>query len=173
MFICIISLSLYFYLSLSLYIYIYIYTHYDRSELASRCRWHLPRAGCSKRAPRAARDRTNGVFTEGPHFLNLCNSLFDQVPKCCRMLVCFTAFRQHLPVKIHRGGRRHFCDDPVCPDPVRRPAIRGQRGVQRWTGISLSLSLSIYIYIYIYVYIRIYVCTHVHIYIYIYICTYI
>ena len=34
------------------------------------------------------------------------------------MLQEFATFRLHFPVKVHYGELRHFCDDPVCADPV-------------------------------------------------------
>ena len=37
---------------------------------------------------------------------------------CCHMLLYVVTFCPHAPVKVHQGGSWHFCDDPVCPDPV-------------------------------------------------------
>ena len=39
---------------------------------------------------------------------------------CC-MLQYFVTFCPHCPVKVHKGESRHFCNDPVCPDPVWKP----------------------------------------------------
>ena len=69
-------------------------------------------------------------------------------------------FCPHFPVVIHQGELRHFCDNPVCPDPVWKLSTDGVRA-------------SIYIYIYICTYIHTYIqyiyVTYIYIYIYIYV----
>ena len=100
----------------------------------------------------------------------------------------------HVAMKIDWGKSRRFSDDPVCPDPVRKPpAVHHQRcpihvPARRPTlsfpaagQLSSSLIRSIrqtyilYIYIYIHTYIHIYIPMYIYIYIYIYVfmCIYI
>ena len=68
-------------------------------------------------------------------------------------------------MRVDQGEWRHFCDDPVCPDPAwklsRRSDCEGRP--------CPSVSIHIHIYIYIYIYTYTYTYTYVHIYIYIYI----
>ena len=112
---------------------------------------------------------TNGFFAEGlqiPYSLPYFVVRAHMLPHFAQMLPhCATACPR-FPVKVDYGGLRHFCDDPVCPEPVRKLSkqvfteyilVYIYIYIYTYIGISIYLSLSIYIYIY----------THIHIYIYI------
>ena len=69
-------------------------------------------------ASRWGRDRRGlhrGATNPPPRFAASC-SMCAHVATCCRM-------SPRSPVKVHQGESRHFCDDPVCPDPVRKRPI--------------------------------------------------
>ena len=44
-----------------------------------------------------------------------------KAPTCRQMLLY-----PHVSAKVHEGELQHFCDDPVCPNPVRKPSINVQ-----------------------------------------------
>ena len=77
------------------------------------------------------------------------------------------------PYICHNYGiLRHFCKNPVCPDPVWKPVMAEE--LRRAGPLVLVLdgrqNQIVYIYIYMYVYIYIYICMYIYIYIYMYIC---
>jgi len=43
---------------------------------------------------------------------------------CCRTL-------PHFPMEVDYGESRHFCDDPVCPDPVRKLSMKSSHDMSR------------------------------------------
>ena len=120
-----------------IYIYIYVYTERERDV-----RWlqsaripraaPAPRAGpCRKRPARTAHVPVNtrwlpdGVRTDG---------FFAEVPQitCLFAMFCLGAhilpqvpyLLPHFAMKVAHGKSRHFCDDPVCPDPCGSCQIR-------------------------------------------------
>ena len=44
---------------------------------------------------------------------------------CMYVLLHFGACCQDFSVKVYYGEVWHFCDDPVCPDPVWKPVRVG------------------------------------------------
>ena len=60
----------------------------------------------------------SGVFAEGPqipHILPYVVFGAHMLPHCLRYVATLCL---HFPVKVNEGESWHFCDDPVCPDPV-------------------------------------------------------
>ena len=71
---------------------------------------------------------TNGVSQKGRIPPTCCHSLCvkcacSYVATCCNRLPYF-------PMKVDEGKSRHFCDDPVCPDPVWKPSREPRDGNQ-------------------------------------------
>ena len=62
-------------------------------------------------------------------------------------LIIFATFCPQAPMKVDYGELRHFCDEPVCPDPVWMLSTASHR---RWTPSSSTCSYIILIYITLY-----------------------
>ena len=59
-----------------------------------------------------------GVFTEGPQirYISQCFALTAYI-------------LQHVSMKVDYGELRHFCDEPVCPDPVWKLSTLGSHSL--------------------------------------------
>ena len=102
-------LSIYIYLSLYIHIYIYMYTH-----------MYIYTYICILIAARVAHRLSDRVGTSA-----LC------LQKCHRYRTCCRTHTHTIHVVQHNHGNssylklRHFCDDPVCPDPVWKLSSSG------------------------------------------------
>ena len=65
-------------------------------------------------SPASRRGRDKHCFhtrgTNPLHFAIVCFKV-----TCCHML---RTFCPHFPMNVHYRESRHFCEDPICPDPV-------------------------------------------------------
>ena len=64
--------------------------------------------------------QTGFVVTEGPQAVYILQYIV-LLRTCCHLLPQFASCSNtlsHLPMKVHYGELRHFCDDRVCADPV-------------------------------------------------------
>ena len=89
------------------------------------------KSACIRFASRAARQRGPRLtgFQTGSGQTRF-SQKDHKSPTCCHV-VCFkrtlvATFCSHFPVKARQGESRHFCDDPVCPDPVWKLPIGGE-----------------------------------------------
>ena len=64
---------------------------------------------------------TNGFSTEG-----------SQIHNILLYVVSSAHMSPHLPTTVDYGESRHFCDDPVCPDPIWKLPKKGAVASRRY-----------------------------------------
>ena len=63
-----------------------------------------------------------------------CHTKLPHVARVCRML-------PYAPMNVYYEQSRHFCDRPVCPDPVRELSSRAElRGLQSTVGVAITVN---------------------------------
>ena len=112
---------IYIYIYTSIYIYIYIHIYIYMSEIGGILMRRL--SGSLNRVPSREREAADHRLADRvgtKDFFHRRATHFILFAMCRLKCAHVATFCSHFPTEVPWGESRHFCDDLVCLDPVRK-----------------------------------------------------